>query len=374
MPHPNVIVTVDDPKALYDGTSPLAPFEVRYIDLYRFASRADALANNSPTLVISFTLVTTAQSAPWTGPYTYGTYDAAQSPSTWYAYRFRGVSDQTSLSEPWSPLGHNLVTLRQVIEALPEYLGDLVRIYPYTPVDADTITVPAMGDPNILGGFFDGWHVLFLDLPGFTTSRVSATSGSTVELYPPLAAPPPAGQIALFGLMPWENVRASINRAMGEMQLLKRYSFPNTSAPVDAPMGVHHPSDIIDARVYIDSEIWQFCRFEAINDVPVRLRFYAPSTAARIELSVLTSLRDSEGDFTSLTDGVAAPRRWLEIAAAYYIARTIRDSEPLDPWLDRLTQNLQAQAREASLRYTPEVQRRTSYQLPSWALPGPTMR
>lgn len=393
MPAPNVFIAVDDPDALIGGTSPYANFAAAKIELFRYASESAARADTNGsggTLVTTFALVpsTTPASNPnISGPYRFGVYDDSQTVATWYRYRFVDADGTafSPLSEPWEADNAAEWSLREILFEVGDLLGgSVVKGAAGANADASKIVCPQLWmstrrDPRL----YENWWVVALtgDAAGeeCLIDSVDAATG-TATLERPLGAAVDDGDEFLLSayIQPSEMIRV-INRARERMQVLATVDIALGDANrYPAPYGVRAVTDIIAAYgviQYANSEREDL--FEVDFDVEFDglqgwLTFSEAEYHTRlVRLRMVRSFRDMEGPLTSMEDTTQAPIEWLRPVAAYAIAEFLADQDPMEVEYQRLKDRFADAAREASVRFGPQIVRPAKRGAGSRVRPGP---
>lgn len=365
----NVIVTLPNAAELYEGTSSLAPFPVRYIRLYRFPSLQDARAGLNGTFVHSWDLDPAVEQ--------YGWLDTSQTSATVYAYRLESDTDATPFSEPWRP-NINLHTLASVLLELQMMLSDIIRRTSATYVSASSFSFPELADPLATASFWAGWDALPLVGTGFAHARITAHDTSSATVNGSLPSWTGTVTVLLSAIARWEQVLDAVNYALSEMQTLEEHHVPAATGPHAEPVfrlpwGVRSPSDIVDAVWYMaDDPTPRPALWEVLPGNPPEVIVRAPPHASRASLWALTSFADIDGQLAALEHVTTAPLHWLVPTAAYQLIAMLADQDPQDQALAVMRDRYALRAREAAGKYAPERRSQAFRQRAAKPLPGPS--
>src|SRR5690606_6373776 len=169
------------------------------------------------------------------------------------------------------------------------------------------------------------------------------------------------------------------NRARERMQVLATVDIALGDANrYPAPYRVRAVTDIIAAYgviQYANSEREDL--FEVDFDVEFDglqgwLTFSEAEYHTRlVRLRMVRSFRDMEGPLTSMEDTTQAPIEWLRPVAAYAIAEFLADQDPMEVEYQRLKDRFADAAREASVRFGPQIVRPAKRGAGSRVRPGP---
>ena len=393
----NVTVPVDDPDLLREGGAPEAPFEVRYIQLYRYGSEIDARHETNETLVdtgggFTWELVAsgTAKGEPdISGPYRYGLYDSGQTASSWYTFRYANAGlDTFSLhSEPWESDNRPSLTLRRLLVEVGSALGDsMMTGEGEENSDPGEVVCPALFESSVRDPrLYEHWWVYVLSGAAEGQEAMIAsvdTETGTVTLERELAAAVTEGdEIMVSCYMPVGDMIPVINRAREKMKLRSVHDIALTARhnryPV--PAGVRSETDVIDAvgviSHYNGTKQDEFpVGYRVVFDghqgwVEFDTGVMFQTTIAR--LVCLRSYRDYEGELRSLDDETLAPVEWMRPAAAHAIATHLVKMDPEYQEYQRLESELVVELRQATGQYAPNVQRRVKSGSGRGLLPGP---
>lgn len=392
----NVTFTVTDPDELRAGTSPMAPFAVRKIELYRYASEANARADSSATLVETFDLVasTTASEDPdVAGPWRYGFADEDQGAASWYRYRF-GDDDLltfSQLSEPWPARRRPGWALRDILFEVGNLVGG--TMLKRTAASNSNANELKLTDPFVStkrdARFFEGWWAICTEDAGGSSAAPEGeealidsvnTSTGVATLERSLGAAITTSDTVLLSalIQPTELIRI-INRCREEMQFVATIDIA-LDPEVDrypAPWGVRSESDVLDAVGVIqyanstredEFEIDYKVAFDGF-DAWLELRGASHLTRL-VRLRVLRNYRDAEGNLSAMGDTTRAPIEWLRPVVAHAMVEWLAEGDG-DPEIQRLLGELAPKARVATGKFAPEVQRRLKTGGGRAGLPGP---
>jgi hypothetical protein len=381
MPASNVTVSISDPKGVYDGTVPYCPFPARYILLYRFSTEAAARAGTGGTLIeqvpsSGYTWQVRDPSLPHTaesGPYVYALYDANQSPSSWYRYRFAASDFTLSLwSEPWEADSRFQVTLREILYQAGMELGDLFFV-----IDAATNANPgrvvssyfrsSVADPSL----YEGWWVLVTEAGGVApenqwamiASVAPATGIATLDRD--LSAPVTTGhRVLMTAAVAPDTLIRLVNRAREKMFAIRSqdYSINASTTRIRVPLGVKHEKDILEvlaretrAGVGMEQPVDWRAEFDGPDGwIYTTAGLYGVKV---IRVRYLASYSAFEGNFTAMSDTTSAPIEWLRPAVAFSVADYLLRSDPGAQEYAALAQRLAEEATAAASRYGPDYTR-----------------
>lgn len=381
----NTIVTVRDPDRLIAGLDPVAPFVVAKIQLYRYASEANARDDASGTLAKTWDIAasTTARSDPdIAGPYRYGYYDSSQVATSWYCYRFAdsGLANFSAFSDPWQAEPAQWA-LRDILFEVGDYMGGMAvkgtagANADAGLIDCDALFLSSKRDAR----YYEGWWALCsYDAGGASAapegesaiidSVAVATGISTLDRDLTAAVTTGDTVLLLAMLSPAEMIRI-INRTREQMRVLTTVEIAITEGEnqYPTPYGVWSETDVIDGVGIVqwggnggnrenEFEIDYRVGFDGFRgyieiDAPVGM-----SPVARFR--VLRSYRDIEGELSAMGDYTQAPIEWMRPAFALAIVDHLLGEDPTSPDLNALRQRYTADLDRATGRYAPKFERR----------------
>lgn len=392
----NVTLTVSDPDRLIAGTSPYAPFVVAKIQLYRYASEANARANTSATLVTTFTLVasTTAVADPdIAGPYRWGYYDSSQTAASWYRYRFAdtGLTEFSELSDPWEADATPAHALRDILFEVGQALGGKVKRGTASAGALSTVTCVGLFKSSLADSrMFEGWDLIVSTDAGgaaaapeneaaHITSVVTSTGVATLERD--LSVAPASGDVFLVSaLLDFEEMIRVINRAREKMVFREVIDIALAAGEdrYPAPQGVRSTTDVLEAvgvRQYANSNR------EDEHEIDYRVvrqggRFWLefsdyPQNTPVARITMLRNYREAEGDLLLMADTTAADREWWRPVFAYAVAAELCSIDEAEPEYQRLKADWEREAATATARFAPDVQRAVRSGYGRRSLPGP---
>lgn len=394
----NVLVTVPDPDRLIAGTDPVAPFTVAKIQLYRYASEANARDNASGTLAKTWDIVasTTARADPdIAGPWRYGYYDSSQIATSWYRYRFAdsGLTNFSELSDPWQAEPAQWA-LRDILFEVGDYMGGMaVKGTAATNADAGLIDCASLFKSTKRDArFYEGWWGLCsYDAGGASAapeleeaiidSVDTATGIATLDRDLTAAITASDTVLLLAMVSPSEMIRI-INRVRSEMRVLVTTDIALTQGENQhpTPYGVWSETDVISGVGIVqwggtaanrenEFEIDYRVGFDGFRgyievDAPVGL-----SPVARFR--VLRSYRDIEGELTTMGDYTQAPIDWMRPAFAMGIVDHLLGEDPTSPELNAMRGKYEEDLRQATARYAPKFERQQRRGYGRRVSPGP---
>ena len=392
----NVVLTVTDPDRLLAGTSPYAPFTASKIQLYRYATEADARAHVSSTLVTTFTLVA-ASTAPEdpniAGPFRFGTYDSGQAISSWYRYRFAdtGLTNFSDLSEPWEADGAASWTLRDIIFEVGQALGGKVKRGTASAGAVNTLTCTALFKSTQADArYFEYWDlVVSQDAAGFAaapenqTAHIASVNTSTgvATLERDLSTAVASGDAFMVSaLLDFEEMIREINHARERMEYTEIFDIALDAATdrYPAPACVKSKADVLSAV-----GITQFSNSNREDEFDIDFRVVRhggrhwiefvdePGTTPVARITALRNYREAEGDLTLMADTTEAPIEWMRPAFAFAFADYLCSIDPQDPEFQRMRSDWADKAASAAGRFGPQVQRRAREGFGRSVLPGP---
>jgi hypothetical protein len=372
MPDTNVAVTIPQPNQLYEGTSPYAPFEVRFIQLYRYSSAAAARSATSVapgTLATTFTLKTIDQ--PVTedaGPWRYAWYDSSQDSNTHYRWR---VADATlalvsDLSYIWQADGRDSLSLKNIMLEVGSAMGGEGGRHVATAGDVNGLTAKVF-QSTLLDAYSHKGQWVWNEANGEEVrvgTIIPASGAATFDR--PVVTPFTNGTIfQLHALLQPSELINIINRVRGEMFVLTWVHIGlNGEDTYAAPEGVYSEDDIVAADVgqgYTNSSrvdyrpvhvnvefdgfrAWLRPRLGSLNYSTLRVR-------------VRRSIRDMEGDLVGPTDTTQALMNFLRPAVAWEAYRWLSEGDPDDEGFFQLTGMKRLDVTAAATRYQPHVVR-----------------
>lgn len=380
----NVGLSVTDPDRLLDGTHPAAPFIVKYIQLYRWATEALGRAGSAGagTLVTTFTVLasTAAPADPnITGPFRYRVYDADQVAGSCYRYRFADV-DVTSFSafsDMWmvgTRAGAGLA-LRDALYEMATPLGKSIeRGTAAANTDAGLVNCSALFESSFKDAkLWEGaWLMCVKDAAGLgaapegeeaqIVSVDPATGIATLERDLSAAITTGDTIIVSYWLQPTELVDA-LNKAREKMMVLSTIDLALSVAEdrYPAPYGVRSEDDVVSAV-----GIRQFTNSNREDEWPIDYRVVEESGEFFIEITenpgvspvarlrCIRSYRDVEGALSAMGDTTNAPVAWLRAAAAYEAANVLMEGDPGEVDYQRLAALRKADMVSATERFAPK--------------------
>lgn len=371
---PNVIFTLDNPEAFWNGQHPLFPYPVRQIQLASFPSRADALSGINATILITFNLPPPhgpQPSDPWLGPFRYGYYHQAQTPLTWYAYRFiSDANDISPWSTPWSPASHRTTSIRDAAYALPRYFGDLARVIRSASIAGASITAGELSDPALSPDAFLHWYAWRLDVDSPATYRIDGRSSPTTVTVSPTTGFTGTADIIISPIISYGIFIAAAASALEDMLIETRFDLPYTEDAFDAPMGVETPADILAVEGMFGPTPYTV-NFLIEQTHPLRLRLRPQQPWHYIRLRALARADRVYGPPEDLSTQYQLPSSWLNAAVAYHIATLLVDQDPEDPFARSLLERITLKYQAERGRYAPEPQRPLNPNSRRAVLPGP---
>lgn len=382
----NVLVTVTDPDRLMAGTSPMAPFVVNFLRLYRYVSEAAARADTNGsggTLVVKWTLVassTTVASPNIAGPFRWGTYDASQTADSWYRYLFADFGETviSLLSEPWQSDDRDSWALRDILFESGELLGGgAVKQGTATGGTTSTVTCATIFKSTLRDAtFYDGWTLMVTKkaaTPGAAPEGEEAliasvdTSAGVATLERPLSVAVANGDTFLISafINPSEMVNI-INRCREEMQLLQwvDVALSGDENRYPAPPSIKADTDII--RAYGIRQQLSNREDEWELDVQVQsdgLRQWMttnedPSSVSPvIRLQVVRSWRDFEGKLSAMGDTTIQNIEWMRPCFAWAYASWLWEADENEAEFKAMVDQLTKKAAAASGRWAPQFVR-----------------
>jgi hypothetical protein len=372
MPDTNVAVTIPQPNQLIEGTSPYAPFEARFIQLYRYSSAAAARSATSVapgTLATTFTLKTIDQPVTETdGPWRYAWYDSSQDSNTHYRYRLADatlalVSD---LSYIWQADGRDSISLKNILLEVGSAMGGEGSRNVATAGDANSVTAKAF-QSTLLDVYSFRGQWLWNEANGEEVRVGTIAPATGVATFDrPIVTPFTNGTVfQLHALLPPSELINIVNRVRGEMFVLTWTHIGMTGEELyPAPEGVYSEDDIVSADV-----AYGYSNVPRVDYVPVHVgvefdgfrAWLRPrlghNNYASLRVRVRRSIRDIEGDLTLPTDTTQALMNFLRPAVAWEAYRWLSEGDPDDEGFFQLTGMKRLDVTAAATRYQPHVVR-----------------